>query len=253
MMVAILAGGQGTRLAEETRVKAKAMVPIGEQPILWHLLKYYEHFGFNQFVIAVGYQADTIRQYFVEKLRSTPLSDGPRMLVQPAAEPAWTVELIDTGPDTDTGGRIKRLAPYLEGAPFMLTWCDGLADVDLGRLGAFHQAHGRLATLTAVHPPPRFGRLSLEGDRVTAFREKVIDDDEWINGAFFVLEPGVFEYIEGDRASFERDTLPRLVADRRELRAYRHSGFWQCMDTLKEAEDLNKLWRAGKAPWKVWA
>jgi glucose-1-phosphate cytidylyltransferase len=253
MKVAILAGGQGTRLSEETRVKAKAMVPIGDQPILWHLLKYYEHYGYTEFVIALGYQADTIRQYFVEQLRATAVSDGPRLLVHPQAEPDWTVELIDTGAETDTGGRIKRLAPYLEDAPFMLTWCDGLADVDLRRLGAFHRAHGRLATLTAVHPPPRFGRLSLDGDQVSAFREKVVDDDEWINGAFFVLEPGVFAYIDGDRDSFERDTLPRLVADGRALCAYRHRGFWQCMDTLKEAEDLNKLWRAGKAPWKLWA
>ena len=253
MKVAILAGGQGTRLAEETRVKAKAMVPIGGRPILWHLLKYYAHFGFAQFVIALGHHADTIRQYFVEGLRSTPIGDGPRLLVQPAAEPAWTVELIDTGLLTETGGRIRRLAPYLDGAPFLLTWCDGLADIDLRRLRAFHEGHGRLATLTAVHPPPRFGRLDLEGEAVSAFREKVIDPDEWINGAFFVLEPGVFDHIEGDHASFERDTLPRLVAAGRELRAHRHTGFWQCMDTLKEAEDLNRLWRDGKAPWKLWA
>src|ERR687898_3426359 len=252
MKVGILAGGQGTRLVEETRVKAKAMVMIGEQPILWHLLTYYAHFGFDEFVIALGYQADTIRQYFVERLSARAESDGPRLLARPQAEPGWSVELIDTGPDTDTGGRIGRLAPYLGDAPFMLTWCDGLADVDLRELGAFHLAHGRLATLTAVHPPPRFGRLTLDGDAVSAFREKVVDDDEWINGAFFVLEPGVFGYIDGDRASFERDTLPRLVADRGELRAYRHGGFWQCMDTLKEAEDLNRLWRAGQAPWKVW-
>jgi glucose-1-phosphate cytidylyltransferase len=251
MKVAILAGGQGTRLAEETRVKAKAMVVIGEQPILWHLLKYYAHFGFREFVIALGYQAATIRQYFVERLGAR--GDGARVLVRPAAEPAWTVELIDTGPDTETGGRIKRLAPYLDGAPFMLTWCDGLADVDLGALCAFHRAHGRVATLTAVHPPPRFGRLSLEGDRVSAFREKVIDDDEWINGAFFVLQPEIFAYIDGDRSSFERETLPRVVAAGGGLRAYRHGGFWQCMDTLKEAEDLNRLWRQGTAPWKVWA
>ena len=252
MKVAILAGGQGTRLVEETRVKAKAMVLIGAQPILWHLLKYYAHFGFHEFVIALGYQADTIRQYFVERLRASALRDGPRLLVRPELEPAWTVELIDTGAETETGGRIRRLAPYLGDAPFMLTWCDGLADVDLGRLCAFHRAHGRVATLTAVHPPPRFGRLTLEGDAVSAFREKVVDDDEWINGAFFVLEPGVFGYIDGDRDSFERDTLPRLVADGRALQAYRHRGFWQCMDTLKEAEDLNRLWRAGQAPWQVW-
>jgi glucose-1-phosphate cytidylyltransferase len=252
MKVAILAGGQGTRLSEETRVKAKAMVMIGAQPILWHLLKYYAHFGFHEFVIALGYQADTIRRYFVERLGARATSDGPRLLVRPQAEPTWSVELIDTGAETETGGRIRRLAPYLEAAPFMLTWCDGLADVDLRKLGAFHQAHGRLATLTAVHPPPRFGRLSLDGDQVIAFREKVSDDDEWINGAFFVLEPGVFAYIDGDRDSFERATLPRLVADGRALCAYRHRGFWQCMDTLKEAEDLNRLWRAGQAPWQVW-
>jgi glucose-1-phosphate cytidylyltransferase len=252
MKVAILAGGQGTRLSEETRVKAKAMVMIGAQPILWHLLKYYAHFGFHEFVIALGYQADTIRRYFVERLGARATSDGPRLLVRPQAEPTWSVELIDTGAETETGGRIRRLAPYLEEAPFMLTWCDGLADVDLRKLGAFHQAHGRLATLTAVHPPPRFGRLSLDGDQVIAFREKVSDDDEWINGAFFVLEPGVFAYIDGDRDSFERATLPRLVAAGRALCAYRHRGFWQCMDTLKEAEDLNRLWRAGQAPWQVW-
>jgi glucose-1-phosphate cytidylyltransferase len=252
MKVAILAGGQGTRLAEETRVKSKAMVLIGDQPILWHLLKYYEHSGFRHFVIAIGHHGATIRQYFVEKLRATPIGNGPHLLLQPEVEPSWTVELVDTGLETETGGRIRRLAPYLDGAPFMLTWCDGLADIDLAELCAFHRAHGRLATLSAVHPPPRFGRLSLDGDEVSAFREKVIDDDEWINGAFFVLEPGVFDYIDGDRSSFERDTLPRLVADGRQLRAYRHTGFWQCMDTLKEAEDLNRLWRAGRAPWQLW-
>jgi glucose-1-phosphate cytidylyltransferase len=252
MKVAILAGGQGSRLAEETRVKSKAMVRIGDQPILWHLLKYYEHFGFKHFVIAIGYHADTIREYFVERLRSRPLTDGVRTIVQPEAEPDWTVELIDTGLETETGGRIKRLAPYLDRAPFMLTWCDGLALIDLHELRRFHERHGRLATLTAVHPPARFGRLRLDGDEVTAFREKVIDENEWINGAFFVLEPGVFDYIESDHSSFERDALPRLVKDRQQLRAYRHSGFWQCMDTLKEAQDLNRLWKEGRAPWKVW-
>jgi glucose-1-phosphate cytidylyltransferase len=252
MKVAILAGGQGTRLAEETRVKSKAMVRIGDQPILWHLLKYYEHYGFNEFVIAIGYQADTITQYFVEKLRSTPVSDGPRMLVRPQAEPRWTVELIDTGLETMSGGRIKRLAPYLDEGPFMLTWCDGLADVDLGALCAFHEARGRLATLSAVHPPARFGRLDLDGDRVTAFREKEVDRDEWINGAFFVLDPRVMTYIAGDDTQFEREPLSRLAADG-ELAVRRHEGFWQCMDTLKEAQDLNRLWHDGRAPWKVWA
>ena len=250
MKVAILAGGQGTRLAEETRAKSKAMVRIGDQPILWHLLKYYEHYGYTQFVIALGYHADSIKEYFVETLLSVPVSNGVQTLVRPKAEPNWTVELIDTGLETMSGGRIKRLAPYLDG-PFMLTWCDGLADVDLPRLRDFHRAHGRLATLTAVHPPARFGRLTLAGNRIAAFREKTIDPDEWINGAFFVLEPGVFEYIAGDDTQWEREPLSRLAADG-ELMGHRHEGFWQCMDTLKEAQDLNALWRRGEAIWKVW-
>ena len=250
MKVAILAGGQGTRLAEETRAKSKAMVRIGDQPILWHLLKYYEHYGYTRFVIALGYHADSIRQYFVEELDSDPVSDGAQMVLRPKAEPHWTVELIETGLETMSGGRIKRLAPYLD-RPFMLTWCDGLADVDLPRLCHFHRAHGRLATLTAVHPPARFGRLTLAGDRITAFREKTIDPDEWINGAFFVLEPGVFQYIAGDETQWEREPLSRLAAEG-QLMAHRHEGFWQCMDTLKEAQDLNALWRRGAAAWKVW-
>ena len=250
MKVAILAGGQGTRLAEETRVKSKAMVRIGDQPILWHLLKYYEHYGYTQFVIALGYHADSIKEYFVDTLHSVPVSNGVQTLVRPKAEPNWTVELIDTGLETMSGGRIKRLAPYLDG-PFMLTWCDGLADVDLPRLRDFHRAHGRLATLTAVHPPARFGRLTLAGNRIAAFREKTIDPDEWINGAFFVLEPGVFEYIAGDDTQWEREPLSRLAADG-ELMGHRHEGFWQCMDTLKEAQDLNALWRRGEAVWNVW-
>ncbi|HXV08375.1 MAG TPA: glucose-1-phosphate cytidylyltransferase [Burkholderiales bacterium] len=251
MKVAILAGGQGTRLAEETRVKSKAMVRIGEQPILWHLLKYYAHYGYTQFVIALGYHADSIREYFIEGLDAVPVGDGVRTVLQPAAEPRWTVELIDTGLETMSGGRLKRLAPYLGGAAFMLTWCDGLADVDLHRLRACHEAHGRLATLTAVHPPARFGRLTLAGDRISAFCEKTLDPDAWINGAFFVLEPGVFDYIEGDDTQFERQPLSRLAAAG-ELMAHRHEGFWQCMDTLKEAQDLNALWREGTAPWRIW-
>jgi glucose-1-phosphate cytidylyltransferase len=253
MKVAVLAGGQGTRLAEETRSKSKAMVRIGDRPILWHVLKYYEHYGHTRFVIALGHHADSIRDYFSSLgARAAPLRDGPRTVVQPAAEPGWTVELVDTGLETMSGGRIKRLAPYLDGEPFMLTWCDGLADVDLGQLRAFHERHGRLVTLSAVHPPARFGRLTLEGDRVAAFREKEIDRDEWINGAFFVADPGMFPYIAGDDTQFERQPLSALAADG-ELMARRHEGFWQCMDTLKEAQDLNDLWRQGRSPWKVWA
>jgi glucose-1-phosphate cytidylyltransferase len=253
MKVAVLAGGQGTRLAEETRVKSKAMVCIGEQPILWHLLKYYEHHGYRRFVIALGHHADSIRTYF-EGLgsRAAAVTEGACTTVYPAAEPGWTVELVNTGLETMSGGRIKRLAPYLEDAPFMLTWCDGLADVDLGALRAFHERHGRLATLSAVHPPARFGRLTLDGDEVRAFREKEIAGDEWINGAFFVLEPAVMDYITGDDTQFEREPLSALAAAG-ELMARRHVGFWQCMDTLKEAQDLNRLWQEDRAPWKVWA
>lgn len=253
MKVAVLAGGEGTRLAEETRVKSKAMVRIGEQPIVWHLLKYYEHHGYRRFVIALGHHAASIRTYF-EGLgsRAAARDEGACTTVYPAAEPGWTVELVDTGLKTMSGGRIKRLAPYLEDAPFMLTWCDGLADVDLGALRAFHERHGRLATLSAVHPPARFGRLTLEGDQVRAFREKAIEEDEWINGAFFVLEPRVLDYITGDDTQFEREPLSALAAAG-ELMARRHVGFWQCMDTLKEAQDLNRLWHEGRAPWKVWA
>ena len=179
------------------------------------------------------------------------MTEGPCTVVYPSAEPGWTVELVETGQETQSGGRIKRLAPYLHQAPFMLTWCDGLSDVDLHRLRAFHEAHGRLATLTAIHPPARFGRLTLAGDRVAAFQEKVVDQDDWINGAFFVVEPGVFEYIEGDEVSWERGPLAQLAAEG-QLVAYRHEDFWQCMDTLHEAEYLSGLWEEGAAPWKIW-
>jgi len=252
MIAAILAGGQGTRLSEETRVKSKAMVAIGDKPILWHLMKYYQHYGFEEFVIALGYQADSIRNYFEQLGHRRPSTcDGHCTVVYPSAEPGWTVKLVDTGLETMSGGRIKRLAPYLDGAPFMLTWCDGLADVDLDKLRRFHQAHGGLATLTAIHPPARFGRITLEGDRITAFREKTTDPAEWINGAFFSLDPGVFAFIAGDETQFEHEPLAGL-ATAGELMAYRHDSFWQCMDTLKEAHDLNALWQSGRAPWKVW-
>lgn len=252
MKVAILAGGQGMRLAEETQNKSKAMVRIGADPILWHLIKYYGRYGYRDFVVALGYQGDSIRDYFAGlPARRPPLAEGERMVCFPAAEPDWTVELIETGAKTMSGGRIKRLAPYLDNAPFMLTWCDGLADIDLDRLRAYHEGHGRIGTLTAVHPPGRFGRLALDGDEVAAFREKVLDPDEWINGAFFVFNPEIFDYIAGDATQFEEEPLERLATDR-QLMAYRHEAFWQCMDTGKEVRTLNGLWEEGAAPWKVW-
>ena len=249
MKIAILAGGQGTRLTEETRSKSKAMVRIGDEPILWHLLQYYRKFGFSEAVVALGYQADSIREYFAGG--GYERGDAAYPEQQRWQQPGMVIDLVDTGPETNNGGRIKRLRDYLGGEPFMLTWCDGLSDIDLNQLRRFHERHGKAATLSAVHPPARFGRLGLEGDLVRAFDEKELFADEWINGAFFVLNPSVLDEIEGDDTSFERDTLHRLALSG-ELMAYRHKGFWQCMDTLKEAEDLNKLWRSGAAPWKVW-
>lgn len=256
MKVAILAGGLGTRLAEETRDKSKAMVEIGGRPVLWHIMRYYAHFGFNEFVVALGYKGDTIRQFFADEGFGRVAPGGHAGLSSEMLERRqnreWIVDLVDTGLETQNGGRIRRLRPYLGGSTFMLTWCDGLADVDLDELLAFHRAHGRLATLTAIHPPGRFGRLALDGSRVASFSEKTIDPDEWINGAFFVLEPGVVDYIAGDDVQWERQPLERLAREG-ELMAYRHESFWQCMDTLKEAQSLGSLWHAGRAPWKVWS
>ncbi|MGI9508476.1 MAG: sugar phosphate nucleotidyltransferase [Geminicoccaceae bacterium] len=248
MKIAILAGGRGSRLAEETNVKSKAMVCIGDEPVLWHIMRFYQHFGFTDFVVALGYQARSIQDYFQQTGKQQP--DRTRAAEHRSyVKDGLTIELVDTGADTQNGGRIKRLSPYLDQAAFMLTWCDGLADIDLAKLLAFHRQHGRLATLSAVHPPARFGRLMLDGAAVQDFQEKTVDPNEWINGAYFVLEPAVLDLIEDDDTHFESQTLARLAKDG-ELMAYRHESFWQCMDTLKEAQTLNALWQEGRAPWK---
>jgi len=255
MKVGILAGGLGTRLAEETEIRPKPMVEIGGRPILWHIMKYYEHFGLSDFAIALGYKGEYIKRWFVEYASlTTDLSiDMRARTVTPMSEascPDWNVDLVDTGQDTATGGRIKRLQPYMGQETCMVTWGDGVATVDLHELLAFHRSHGKLATLTAARPPARFGHLELDDNRVTEFNEKPQTGEGWINGAFFVLEPEVFDYIEGDDTQFERGPLEALAKDG-ELMAYKHYGFWHCMDTIRDRKRLEDLW-ADTAPWRVW-
>ena len=231
MKVVILAGGLGTRLSEETAIKPKAIVEIGGRPIIWHIMMHYSCFGFNEFVIALGYKGECVKRWMLEydnldgnmtvktKEHKVIFNENSR-----PCHPAWTVHLIDTGQETLTGGRIKRLAPWTGNEPFMLTWCDAVSNVNLTSLVKFHRSHGRLATVTAVRPPPRFGHLVLDGDRVIQFREKCQDSEGWINGAFFVLEPEVFDYIAGDSTQFEKEPLEQLARNG-QLMAYRHEGF----------------------------
>ena len=255
MKVAILAGGMGTRLAEETETKPKPMVEIGGRPILWHIMKHYSHFSFREFVIAVGYKGDQIKKYLLDYSRfngslKIDMRTG-RVWPEPHECDDWTVELADTGARTQTGGRIKRLQRHIGNERFMLTWGDGVSNVDLHELIEFHESHGRLATVTAVRPPARFGKLVIEGEAVTSFSEKPQLDEGWINGAFFVLEPEIFDYIDGDDTAWEREPMERLAADD-QLRAYKHESFWQCMDTLRDKKLLQRLWESGDAPWQVW-
>jgi glucose-1-phosphate cytidylyltransferase len=256
MKVAILAGGVGTRLVEETEVKPKPMVEIGGQPILWHIMMHYYHYGHKDFAIALGYKGEVIKKYMVDycSLNSNLTVDFKTgdVKVHDGAKPEWTVDLVDTGMGTLTGGRIKRLAPHLGDETFMLTWGDGVSDVNLDDLLAFHRAHGKLATLTAVHPPARFGHLDLSADQISEFSEKPQTREGWINGAFFVLEPGVFDYIAGDDTQWEKEPLERLARDG-QLMAYKHTSFWQCMDTMRDKRLLEDLWQDGAAPWKTWS
>ena len=255
MKVAILAGGKGSRLAEETVVKPKPMVEIGDRPIIWHIMRHYAHYGFKEFVIALGYKGEVIKRYMVDYASmSSNLAVNMKtgeISMNGGYKPDWRVELIDTGMETMTGGRIKRLAPYLGNETFMLTWCDGLSNVDLNALLAFHRSHGKLCTLTAVRPPARYGYMAFDGDQVVEFEEKPQIHEGWINGAFFVCEPGVFDYIEGDHVMWEHSPLENLARDG-QLMAFRHHEFWQCMDTLREKHMLEELWTSGNAPWKTW-
>ena len=256
MKTVILAGGLGTRLQEETTFKPKPMVEIGGRPILWHIMNIYATYGYKQFNIALGYKGEVIKNYFLNYyyLRnsfSIGLKNGHVDVHDASDREDWIVHLTDTGLETQTGGRIKRLGPWISNETFMLTYGDGVANIDIEDLVAFHRAHGKLATVTAVRPPARFGGLSLDGDWVTRFAEKPQIGEGWINGGFFVLEPEVLDYIEGDAIAWEREPLERL-AEEGQLAAYRHDEFWQCMDTQRDVRLLEGLWAEGRAPWKVW-
>ncbi len=255
MKVVILCGGRGTRLSEETSVKPKPMVEVGGRPILWHIMRYYAAFGCREFVVALGYKGEEIKRYFLNyrELNSSLTVDLKRgeVTVHAGDLEDWTVHLIDTGLTTQTGGRLKRLAPWIGRQTFLMTYGDGVSDVDVRRLMAFHRKQGRLATVTAVRPPARFGGLIFDGPAVREFTEKPQIGEGWVNGGFFVLEPEVLKYLKDDAMMFEREPLERLAQDQ-QLSAFRHDGFWQCVDTRRDLELLEALWRDG-APWKVWA
>lgn len=256
MKVVILAGGFGTRLSEETSLRPKPMVEIGGKPILWHIMKIYSHYGFNDFVICLGFKGYVIKEYFSNYFMhmcdvTFDMRTNSMEVHQQYAEP-WRVTLVDTGADSMTGGRVKRVAPYLHGETFMLTYGDGVADVNIAELVKFHKLHGRAATLTSTQPSGRFGALNLDDHgNVVAFQEKPAGDGSWINGGFFVLEPEVLNRISGDATVLEKEPLEGLARDG-ELVAYKHHGFWQPMDTLRDKMQLEELWASDKAPWKLW-
>lgn len=256
MKVVILAGGMGTRLSEETEIRPKPLVEIGHRPIIWHIMKIYAAAGFNEFIICCGYKAHMIKSYFVnyfvENYDLTVHLGENKIEFHGDASERWTVTLVDTGIHTMTGGRIKRIAPYINNETFCITYGDGVADVDVGKIVDLHHSSGRLATVTAVPSPGRFGILDIgDNESVTRFHEKPDNEAGWINGGFFVVEPAVFNYIDGDDVSWERDPLER-IAKEGQLMAYRHRGFWKPMDTLRDQRELEALWNSGNAPWKIW-
>lgn len=252
MKVGILAGGLGTRLAEETEIRPKPMVEIGGMPILWHIMMHYSRYGHREFAIALGHKGEYIKRWF----KDYNALDGSMTIHTGSGDvqrhsrstPDWSVDLVETGQNTMTGGRIKRLLPWIGEGTFMLTWGDGVSDVNLDALLAFHRSHGKLATMTAVRPAARYGHIEFDGDRVVEFTEKPQAAEGWINGAFFVLEPGIGDYIDGDDVMFEHAPMRRLAADG-QLMAFRHNSFWQCMDTLREKHILQQLWDSGQPPW----
>ena len=256
MKVVILAGGLGTRISEESHLKPKPMIGIGDRPILWHIMKIYSHYGFNDFIICLGYKQYIVKEFFAGYYMHT--SDvtfdlkNNEMTVQKNTSEPWRVTLVDTGLNTMTGGRIKRVQEYIGNEPFMLTYGDGVADIDIDKLLKFHKSHGKIGTLTAINIDQRFGVLDIaENGNVSAFREKKASDKSVINGGFMVMNPEIFDYIDGDDTVFEKSPLEE-IAKQGQLMAYSHNGFWQCMDTQRDKQLLEKLWESGNAPWKLW-
>ena len=257
MKVVILAGGFGTRISEESHLIPKPMIEIGEKPILWHVMKYYASFGYNEFIICCGYKQYVIKEFFADYYLHTSdvtfdFNAENKMIVHNNNSEPWKVTLIDTGLNTMTGGRIKRVKDYIGNEPFMLTYGDGISDVDINSLVDYHKSHGKIATVTAIQPGGRFGMLDInEGQSINRFKEKSKEDGGWINGGFMVLNPEIMNYIDNDECIFELYPLETVAAEG-QLKAYKHDGFWQCMDTIRDKELLEKLWVSNKAPWKVW-
>jgi glucose-1-phosphate cytidylyltransferase len=257
MQTVILAGGFGTRISEESHLTPKPMIEIGGMPILWHIMKIYSSYGFNEFIVCCGYKQHVIKEYFADYYLhrndvTFDFSNNNEMIIHKNSSEPWKVTLVDTGLNTMTGGRVKRVKDYVGKEPFMLTYGDGVADISINELLNFHRSHGKTATLTAVNVGQRFGVLDVDDkDKIMAFREKSNDDSSVINGGFMVLQPEIFNYIEGDNTIFEKGTLETLAAQGK-LMAYRHEGFWQCMDTQRDKQQLENLWEKNEAPWKVW-
>lgn len=256
MKVVILAGGFGTRISEESQFKPKPMIEIGGKPILWHIMKEYMYYGFNEFIICAGYKQEVIKKWFADYFIynsdiTFDFTEGNKMIVHSEYSEPWKVTIVDTGLNTLTGGRIKRIKDYVGNESFLMTYGDGVSDVNINELLEAHRRNKSLATLTAVLPEGRFGVMDMDGDRIKSFREKSKDDMGWINGGYMVLEPRVFDYIAGDNIMFEREPLEAL-AQEGQLMCYKHGGFWQCMDTLRDKQKLEELWKNGNAPWKVW-
>ncbi|OGF50836.1 MAG: glucose-1-phosphate cytidylyltransferase [Candidatus Firestonebacteria bacterium RIFOXYA2_FULL_40_8] len=256
MKVVILAGGRGTRISEESNLKPKPMIEIGEKPVLWHIMKIYSHYGYNDFIICLGYKGYVIKEYFanyfLHQADVTISIENNKMKIHKSKSEPWKITLVDTGLETMTGGRLKRIKEYVENENFMMTYGDGVSDVDLNRLVKFHKKNGRMATITAVQPIGRFGALKIDNnDNVIEFNEKPKGDDVWINGGYFVLTPKVFDYIASDETIFEKEPL-REISKIGQMSAYKHSGFWQPMDTLRDKNYLDELWNTGNAPWKTW-